>query len=113
MTYVLLQGVVMAKPHFELVDAFYSVKTITFGFLKRQRKKVIVKDNLFGKDIFDIENFNPEGRYYDAIKEQVMYKPHCDLYLSNQSRQTKYFESKAQLIDFIEWLKKNNTTIEL
>ena len=115
MQLILLQGVVMAKAWYDAYDTNYSVKTkkVRVGFLKWETKKVIIKDEIYYKQELDIETFNVEQRYYSSAHEVVMYKPHCDLYLSNQSRQSKFFDTEKELSDFMDFLKENNVTIEL
>ena len=115
MELIFLQGVVMAKAYYNAIDTNYSVKQkkIITGFLKFSKKEVIVKDLIFSELEINPNEFCENNRFYDAKHKIVMYNPHCDLFLSNESRQTKYFDTKEELTDFMNWLILNNVTVSV
>lgn len=107
---ILLSGVVMVKPCPNTVDTWYSVKERRVGF-KWKKELVITKNNIFSKEHYAIDGFQADNRYYDAINKRVMYMPHCNLYLANQSVQTKFFNTVEELTVFVDFIKSNNITI--
>lgn len=112
---VLLDGVVRAKFYFDAYDPNYVVitKKVRCGFLKWKLKKVIIHNRYFKSEEYNIDTFNHVNKYYDHNEEIVMYKPHCDLYLSNGNTISKFFDTKQDLWEFIEFIKSNSKTIEI
>jgi hypothetical protein len=108
---VFMQGIVRIKSYEKAIDKWYSVEE-KFSLLRLSSRTVITKFNMPTNDVFEINDFSVENRYYDLIERVVRYNPHVDIFLSNQSNITKFFKTIDEMNDFLK-IFDNEKTIDL
>jgi len=114
MRIVFLNQVVKIKTCKKSRATFYYVEKrwIWKGWFKFKKELVIVH-KCIGEKIYSIESFSDSKRYYDSELKQVFYKPHLDLYLSNGSCESYFFENENSLHARLHEITKNNPHITI
>ena len=108
---VFMQGIVRIKSYENAIDEWYKVEE-GFSLSRLSIRAVITKFNIPSRDVFEINDFKEENRYYDPVEKVVRYNPHVDIFLSNQSSITKFFKTVDEMKDFLK-IFDNEKTIDI
>jgi hypothetical protein len=108
---VFMQGIVRIKSYENAIDKWYTVEE-TFSLSRLNSRSVITKFNIPTNDVFEINDFSAENRYYDPINKVIRYNPYVDIFLSNQSSITKFFKTVDEMKDFLK-IFDNEKTIDI
>lgn len=65
------------------------------------------------KDISSIEDYNKISTESYVEGDTVYYKPHCDIYLNDKSKYSKYFETEDELQEYVNELASLASHIEI